>query len=68
MLEHHDCEMAKTFDTDTPFSNFTEPEKPINTPNLQVIFVHNFFPSIRDKVLLKQNNYLMYTKFIFKVA
>ena len=26
----------KTFDTDTPFSNFTEPEKPIdNTPNLQ---------------------------------
>ena len=35
MLKHHDCEMAKTFDTDTPFSNFTEPEKPINTPNLQ---------------------------------
>ena len=26
----------KTFDTDTPFSNFTEPEKPIdNTQNLQ---------------------------------
>ena len=26
----------KTFDTDTPFSNFMEPEKPIdNTPNLQ---------------------------------
>ena len=36
MLKHHDCEMAKTFDTDAPFSNYTEAEKPINSaPNVQ---------------------------------